>query len=516
MSVLKVRDNEGNVTEILTIKGEPGEKGDPGENIHEVLLTDYYTMIGGTVRAGLELNKLVTESGFYLFKLEDSVEPVSVENNVPTYKILVGVPTATRFQPKLVGSKALLMYVSIEEYNDITFYRGVILDRTTYLGEIPLFGMYAFEVVNSEGANSYADGIISNHIVAKTYCPLKFTGAVSAEFNGDEVVTVNIPSAVTDYISYAATQELDDEQKQQARDNIGAPSADNPVMTGTFSMGRKADTTIGDKSHAEGNETTAEGQYSHAEGNATVANGGMAHAEGNKTRASKAYAHAEGNQTVASGTASHSEGTGTTATNEGAHAEGSQTQASGIASHAEGMGTIARGTASHAEGQFNVEDTEFTYAHVVGNGNSANERSNAHTLDWEGNAWFAGDVYVGSTSGTNRDDGSKKLATEEYVNSRAGGSGGFVKKAELTVNILGNAFRATAAYTPSSDNALVLCHIKDAYLTNEVQTWMMCAAEYTGGEIRVVVTGVGGETHGATTAIVEVFEAIYTDETTKE
>lgn len=488
MAVLKVRDNEGNATEILTIKGDPGPKGDPGENIHEVLLTDYFTYSSGGVRAELELNKLVTESGFYLFKLEDSVEPVSVENNVPTYKILVGVPTATRFQPELVGSKTLLMYVSIDEYNDITFYRGVILDRTTYLGEIPLFGKYAFEVVNSEGAMSYVDGIISNHIVAKTYRPLKFTGAVSAEFDGDTAVTIDIPSAVTDYISYVTAQELDDEQKQQARDNIGAPSADNPVMTGTFSMGRKADTTIGDKSHSEGNETTAEGQYSHA----------------------------EGRQTVASGVASHSEGAGTTAANEGAHAEGAQTQASGIASHAEGMGTIASGIASHAEGQFNVEDTEYTYAHVVGNGTSGDERSNAHTLDRNGNGWFAGDVYVGSTSGTNRDDGSKKLATEEYVNNRAGGSGGFVKKAELTVNILGNAFRATAAYTPSSDNALVLCHIKDAYLTNEVQTWMMCAAEYTGGEIRVVVTGVGGETHGATTAIVEVFEVIYTDETTKE
>ena len=37
--------------------------------------------------------------------------------------------------------------------------------------------------------------------------------------------------------------------------------------------------------------------------------------------------------------------------------------------------------------------------------------------DWNGNAWYAGDVYVGSTSGTNKDEGSKKLATEEYVNS---------------------------------------------------------------------------------------------------
>jgi hypothetical protein len=32
-----------------------------------------------------------------------------------------------------------------------------------------------------------------------------------------------------------------------------------------------------------------------------------------------------------------------------------------------------------------------------------------------GNAWFAGEVYVGSTSGINKDTGSKKLATEEFV-----------------------------------------------------------------------------------------------------
>ena len=55
--------------------------------------------------------------------------------------------------------------------------------------------------------------------------------------------------------------------------------------------------------------------------------------------------------------------------------------------------------------------------HIVGNG-TAVKRSNAHTLDKSGNAWYAGDVYVGSTSGTNRDAGSKKLATEEYVDDK--------------------------------------------------------------------------------------------------
>ncbi len=39
------------------------------------------------------------------------------------------------------------------------------------------------------------------------------------------------------------------------------------------------------------------------------------------------------------------------------------------------------------------------------------------SMDVNGDAWFAGDVYIGSTSGTNKDEGSKKLATEDYVQS---------------------------------------------------------------------------------------------------
>jgi hypothetical protein len=42
-------------------------------------------------------------------------------------------------------------------------------------------------------------------------------------------------------------------------------------------------------------------------------------------------------------------------------------------------------------------------------------------LDWNGNAWFQGDVYVSSTSGTNKDEGSKKLATEEFVLNNSSG-----------------------------------------------------------------------------------------------
>lgn len=95
---------------------------------------------------------------------------------------------------------------------------------------------------------------------------------------------------------------------------------------------------------------------------------------------------------IASGWFSHAEGNQTTANGNSSHAEGYQTTASGNTSHAEGYGTIASQYYSHAEGIYNIEDTEDKYLHIVGNGASASARSNAHTLDWKGNAWFAGSV----------------------------------------------------------------------------------------------------------------------------
>ena len=141
------------------------------------------------------------------------------------------------------------------------------------------------------------------------------------------------------------------------------------------------------------------GEYAWAEGKGTIASGKRSHAEGGSTKAS--------------GSASHAEGVSTTASGDYSHAEGISTTALGDYSHAEGIGTIAQGASQHVQGKNNIADT--TSAHIVGNGDSNSNRSNVHTLDWSGNAWFAGDVYTGSTSGTNKDDGSKKLATEEYV-----------------------------------------------------------------------------------------------------
>ena len=151
-------------------------------------------------------------------------------------------------------------------------------------------------------------------------------------------------------------------------------------------------TASGDYSHSEGKDTTASGNYSHVEGNRTNSSGKTSHAEGGLTTASGDYSHAEGLSVTASGLCSHAEGQHATASGGYSHAEGFNTIASGLYSHAEGAGATVYGDASHVQGKYNIDDPDGKYAHVVGNGKSHLERSNAHTLDWEGNAWFAGTV----------------------------------------------------------------------------------------------------------------------------
>ena len=124
------------------------------------------------------------------------------------------------------------------------------------------------------------------------------------------------------------------------------------------------------------------------------------------------YAHAEGFG-VAVGDYSHAEGHNTKALWASSHAEGESTIARGWRSHAEGYGTVANGRNQHASGTYNIADNRYLV--IVGNGSSDSSRSNAYTLDTNGNAWYSGEVYVGSTSGTHKDSGSKKLITLDEI-----------------------------------------------------------------------------------------------------
>ena len=158
--------------------------------------------------------------------------------------------------------------------------------------------------------------------------------------------------------------------------------------------------------------------------NKNTASGEASHAEGIKTTASGNYSHAEGKETKAEGYQSHSEGFKTTAKGDHSHAEGSLTSATKTGAHAEGIHTLASSNYQHVQGQYNIEDTTGTYAHIVGNGTRDNSRSNAHTLDWSGNAWYAGTVegtamiVKSSTEGSSKrfkitvDDSGAITATE--------------------------------------------------------------------------------------------------------
>ena len=128
----------------------------------------------------------------------------------------------------------------------------------------------------------------------------------------------------------------------------------------------------------------------------SMASGASSFAVGMSTDATGDFSHAEGYSTTASGDSSHAEGQNTTASGQSSHTEGEGTTASGNYSHAEGFYTIASGQFQHVQGRFNIEDKSGIYAHIVGNGNSTNIRSNAHTLDWNGNAWFKGKITLGN------------------------------------------------------------------------------------------------------------------------
>ena len=173
----------------------------------------------------------------------------------------------------------------------------------------------------------------------------------------------------------------------------------------------------GSYSHSEGYLTKASGSYSHAEGFNTNASGVYSHAEGGNTVASGEYSHSEGNHTTASGNLSHAEGSYTTASGKWSHAEGYYTRASADYSHAEGYYTRASSEAQHVQGQFNIEDTAKTYLHIVGNGESNSKRSNAHTLDWSGNAWYKGNLKVGGTSYADASEVLTKSSIEPIENS---------------------------------------------------------------------------------------------------
>lgn len=233
--------------------------------------------------------------------------------------------------------------------------------------------------------------------------------------------------------------------------NGALASGNNSVALGSGNATEAESVALGSGCQASEVRSFAQGEASRATASCAVAFGGG-------TTASAYGAFAEGVGGTASGYASHKEGLGCYVTQEAAHAEGRGTRANGAASHAEGQGTIANGVASHVGGSYNIEDSysnwaewvantlysvgdkvkvtttennattvtgyicktansdssftasnwdvdeKMNYAEIIGNGTTYNDRSNIRALDWNGNEYLKGDLYIGcnsdSTGGT--------------------------------------------------------------------------------------------------------------------
>lgn len=178
---------------------------------------------------------------------------------------------------------------------------------------------------------------------------------------------------------------------------------------------RKNNIAVGEGAIAPNSNSIAIGTEVFAKGNSSCAQGSYVTANGDSSCA-------QGRGTIARGDYSHAEGLGT------------ETNTVADAAHAEGFQTKASSDYQHVQGKYNIEDAKSKYAHIVGNGEADKTRSNAHTLDWEGNAWFAGDVYV---KGDNQDNGKKLLSTSDIY---------FNENGELVVTING----VTKTFTPKA------------------------------------------------------------------
>ena len=237
------------------------------------------------------------------------------------------------------------------------------------------------------GVAAHAEGAIYNNVKTSA------NGQAShAEGAGTRAL---VDAAHTEGVLTLAGRTYEEAQQAAVDLNISFDS-DEELYMKLLGYGAHAEGTntqaLGSSSHAEGSLTQALTNSSHAEGDSTYARGEASHAEGYDTTASGNQSHAEGKSTLASGNSSHAEGKESKATGYCAHAEGLNTLAQGLYSHAEGIETIALAEAQHVQGRYNIEDTADTYAHIVGNGTEEDGRSNAYTLDWDGNAWFAGAI----------------------------------------------------------------------------------------------------------------------------
>ena len=294
-------------------------------------------------------------------------------------------------------------------------------------------------------ANNYGD--TKNPYASKTahYVlagPSSGSGSAAPAFRS--LVTADIPDLSTSYVSVISgvTDVTFDSSTRKLQKTINGLATDITtlaIVPGTTSGAAIGGLTGSNSCTASGEGSFAFGSGSQATGKCSVAIGLQAKASGlyavaiGGYHSSLGYTEANGAASVAFGLGSHSEapyavsmGQKSYATGFGSLAVGHTTTASGLYSTALGKGTESRGGSGLTIGEYNIIDetaplnattaygyNKGSYAFTIGNGTS-DTRSNALTVDWNGNLDLAGGIK------TNKITAPQASGSTTYTSGTAG------------------------------------------------------------------------------------------------
>lgn len=288
--------------------------------------------------------------------------------------------------------------------NDID---NLTVDAFTHRTDIIVYANYGgLEYASFVNDSNYIEFFVADPYVSDGFA-CSFTIGKDANGNVDETkchfnYRVLDTTNVTDLIiSQLEVNYIDSKYFDHDMTIINSISMNRRGKAGVYStaLGGSCKAT-GNSSFATGLACEATGDFATAVGKGSFATGEAGFSTGLMTTAGR-EAFANGRQSKATGRGSLATGNTTTASGQYAFAEGQNTTASKICAHSEGLYTLASSNYQHVQGKYNTEDAASIYAHIVGNGTSTSSRSNAHTLDWSGNAEYAGDVVANGCGSAN-------------------------------------------------------------------------------------------------------------------
>ena len=262
--------------------------------------------------------------------------------------------------------------------------------------------LYVSDLRDANGEYNATDTFTGSGTTSRFNLSMSYTSVISVTIDGVEQ-TENVDYTRSGAYSFIFTTAPEKNAK------ISISYVTKSILAKAYTFGiRYPGSRVAPMSFAEGYNTTASNNEAHAEGYSSRAIGQFTHAENWLTLASGQASPAEGYNTTASGTASHAENWLTFAKGQASHAEGYYTNAKGTYSHAQNEHTIASKASQTVLGTYNIEDASSTTTHpsaltgygeysvIIGNGTDDNTRSNALTVDWNGNVVASGDITDGS------------------------------------------------------------------------------------------------------------------------